>query len=141
MLTKIRLNNITRIINSRFYCKSSSDKNNEISKQCSEQQQNDFVNDNSSGHQHANPFRRTLSILGGDMKKIKNFFTPKNNVEDDVIAPYMNNDMFPTHCDVVIIGGGAVGSSIAYWLKKRARNGLNVVVVEKDSTVNKLATM
>lgn len=41
----------------------------------------------------------------------------------------------PSHCDVAIIGGGAVGSSIAYWLKKRVGNDLNVVVIEKDKCV------
>lgn len=46
-------------------------------------------------------------------------------------------DDFQTHCDVLIIGGGGVGSSIAYWLKEKARDGLNVVVVEKDDTVVK----
>ncbi|CAH1389191.1 unnamed protein product [Nezara viridula] len=41
----------------------------------------------------------------------------------------------PKHCDVLIIGGGCMGSSIAYWLKQRALEGLRVVVVEKDPTV------
>lgn len=39
--------------------------------------------------------------------------------------------------DVVIIGGGAMGSSTAYWLKKKAQNDLNVLVIEKDPTVTK----
>lgn len=41
----------------------------------------------------------------------------------------------PQHCDVLIIGGGCMGSSIAYWLKQRALEGLRIVVVEKDPTV------
>lgn len=41
----------------------------------------------------------------------------------------------PGHCDVLIIGGGCMGSSIAYWLKQRALEGLKIVVVEKDPTV------
>ncbi|EDS27913.1 FAD oxidoreductase [Culex quinquefasciatus] len=32
------------------------------------------------------------------------------------------------------IGGGCVGALIAYWLKKRAQNRLNVIVVKKDAT-------
>lgn len=39
------------------------------------------------------------------------------------------------HTDVVIIGGGVIGSSVAYWLKTRAGKGLTVAVIEKDPTV------
>lgn len=42
--------------------------------------------------------------------------------------------------DVLIIGGGAIGSSSAYWLKEKAatlNKNLHVLVVEKDPTVNK----
>lgn len=51
-----------------------------------------------------------------------------------------NSDAFncPSHCDVAIIGGGAVGSSIAYWLRNRIHNGLNVVVIEKDKCVSEV---
>ncbi|KAL1123695.1 hypothetical protein AAG570_001468 [Ranatra chinensis] len=41
----------------------------------------------------------------------------------------------PRFCDVLIIGGGVMGSAIAYWLKWRTLDGLKVVVIEKDSTV------
>ncbi|RXN18877.1 FAD-dependent oxidoreductase domain-containing 1 [Labeo rohita] len=42
----------------------------------------------------------------------------------------------PERADVVIVGGGVVGWSIAYWLKRkeRVRDGLRVLVVEKDPT-------
>ena len=42
---------------------------------------------------------------------------------------------FPGNCDVVIIGGGAMGSSVAYWVKKQAGMDLKVVVIEKDPLV------
>lgn len=44
----------------------------------------------------------------------------------------------PERADVVIVGGGVVGWSIAYWLKRkeRVRDGLRVLVVEKDPTVS-----
>ncbi|XP_055909172.1 FAD-dependent oxidoreductase domain-containing protein 1 [Eupeodes corollae] len=43
-------------------------------------------------------------------------------------------------CDVLIIGGGGFGSSSAYWLKKRAGDSLNVVVIEKDCTYTRAST-
>lgn len=45
----------------------------------------------------------------------------------------------PERADIVIIGGGVIGWSIAYWLKNknRAQDGVRVVVVEKDPTVSK----
>lgn len=44
----------------------------------------------------------------------------------------------PERADVVIVGGGVVGWSVAYWLKMKARvrDGLRVLVVEKDPTVS-----
>lgn len=47
-------------------------------------------------------------------------------------------DDFPLECDVLIIGGGAMGSSVAYHLKKRAAEGLKIVVVEKDFSVKNI---
>ncbi|CAG5021462.1 unnamed protein product [Parnassius apollo] len=38
------------------------------------------------------------------------------------------------HADVVIIGGGFIGTSVGYWLKTRAGAGLSVVILEKDLT-------
>ncbi|RZB38625.1 FAD-dependent oxidoreductase domain-containing protein 1, partial [Asbolus verrucosus] len=49
--------------------------------------------------------------------------------------------LFPRHADIVIIGGGAIGSSIAYWLKeKTSREGIRVIVIEKDMTYSKCST-
>lgn len=47
--------------------------------------------------------------------------------------------ILPKRCDVVIIGGGVMGSSIAYWLKKRLHSDdFSVVVVERDPMVRYL---
>ncbi|XP_062870739.1 FAD-dependent oxidoreductase domain-containing protein 1 [Trichomycterus rosablanca] len=49
----------------------------------------------------------------------------------------------PERADIVIIGGGVIGWSIAYWLKNknRARDGVRVVVVEKDPTYSQASTV
>ncbi|XP_021189216.3 FAD-dependent oxidoreductase domain-containing protein 1 [Helicoverpa armigera] len=65
-----------------------------------------------------NPVKKTLNVLANDMPKIMGF-------KD---KPYF----YPEHSDIVIIGGGFIGSSVAYWLKKRTGEGLSVVVIEKD---------
>lgn len=108
----------------------------------------DSGNGKNPSEEDKHPIRRTFRLLGNDMRKIKEFFVPK---EDNYVgeprpldevqkteskAQKEKPDDFQTHCDVLIIGGGGIGSSTAYWLKQRARNGLNVVVVEKDETVS-----
>lgn len=109
----------------------------------------------SSKPQDVHPARRLLRLFKNDMKTVKDFVVPSKTVKDpkkilnneiessneedidEVLQKYESKDQFQTHCDVLVIGGGGVGSSIAYWLKKRALHGLNVVVLEKDPTVSK----
>ncbi|KAJ8729517.1 hypothetical protein PYW08_001098 [Mythimna loreyi] len=67
-----------------------------------------------------NPFEKTMKVLANDMPS---FLGSKDK-----------SSMYPEHADVVIIGGGFIGSAIAYWLKKRTGEGLTVVVLEKDFT-------
>lgn len=73
-----------------------------------------------------NPLLRTLRILRDDLKAAKASITePSRTLEN----------MFPKQVDIAVIGGGAMGSSIAYWLKEKTGQGLSVAVIEKDQTV------
>lgn len=49
----------------------------------------------------------------------------------------------PERADIVIVGGGVVGWSIAYWLKRKegARDALKVLVVEKDPSYSQASTV
>lgn len=71
------------------------------------------------------PIKRTLRILKND---VMTGFGSKSSKDID------NSGSSEEYCDVLIIGSGAIGSSTAYWLKKQAQKGLNVMIVEKDDT-------
>ncbi|KAL8611526.1 hypothetical protein ACOMHN_014581 [Nucella lapillus] len=47
----------------------------------------------------------------------------------------------PRETDVLVIGGGAVGSSVAYWLKQRNPKGMSVTVVERDPCYTQASSM
>lgn len=73
------------------------------------------------------PLHRTVKILKDDMRKIPQYLGLRPPDERDYIYPH--------HCDILIIGGGAIGSSCAYYLKEKVGPNLRIVVAEKDSTV------
>lgn len=58
------------------------------------------------------------------------------------LLPY-NPALPPEHADIVIIGGGVVGWATAYWIKKKDpyRDGLKVLVVERDPTYSQSSTV
>ncbi|NXD88344.1 FXRD1 protein, partial [Halcyon senegalensis] len=49
----------------------------------------------------------------------------------------------PEEADVVVVGGGVVGWSVAYWLKalENQRHGMRVLVVERDPTYSQASTV
>lgn len=71
---------------------------------------------------HKNPFTRTWGVLSKEVP----VFLGLNKKEI----------VFPEHADVVIIGGGFIGTAAAYWLKVKAGEGLSVVVIENDPLVS-----
>lgn len=78
-----------------------------------------------------NPYARVLRILKNDFKNFKKLRAYKQSSGSKLMLNC------PNHVDVVIIGGGAMGSSVAYWIKEMSgEDGLRVAVVEKDPTVS-----
>ncbi|KAL0994617.1 hypothetical protein UPYG_G00124930 [Umbra pygmaea] len=55
----------------------------------------------------------------------------------------INRSLPPERADIVIVGGGVIGWSIAYWLKQkeRIREGVRVLVVERDPTYAQASTV
>lgn len=98
------------------------------------------------------PITRTHRILKEDILRLKKYIPGldgRSTRENATLwkhtlfgegEGFPEEEFFPSHCDIVIIGGGAIGSSIAYYLKERARDGLRVVVLEQDKTYEKAST-
>ena len=42
---------------------------------------------------------------------------------------------YTAYYDIIIMGGGVMGCSIAYWLANRVHDGFRILVIERDPTV------
>uniref|UniRef100_A0A670YVC2 FAD-dependent oxidoreductase domain-containing protein 1 n=1 Tax=Pseudonaja textilis TaxID=8673 RepID=A0A670YVC2_PSETE len=81
----------------------------------------------------------SVSLGTGMLSKLTNF----PNFKTDFDSLFPKRDLPPEHSDVVIIGGGIIGWSIAYWLKAKEtrRNAIQVLVIERDNTYSKASTV
>ncbi|XP_033642734.1 FAD-dependent oxidoreductase domain-containing protein 1-like [Asterias rubens] len=73
-------------------------------------------------------------------KTIKDGIKGKHPFATPETSAFYNPNHPPYQTDVVVIGGGVMGSSIAYHLKRDAEAGLNVLVVERDPTYTRAST-
>lgn len=80
--------------------------------------------------QIAREAKQDTDMKAGISEKTKTIKENKNDSESSTSVPV--EAIWPSQCDVLVVGGGAVGSSVAYHLKEHGRDGLSVVVVEED---------
>ncbi|XP_029142274.1 FAD-dependent oxidoreductase domain-containing protein 1, partial [Protobothrops mucrosquamatus] len=92
--------------------------------------------------------RRALTRGGrgetGERRDRKRRETSPTSLPTSDYSPFLPaRDLPPEQCDVVIVGGGIIGWSIAYWLKAKEsrRNAIQVLVIERDNTYSKASTV
>ena len=87
--------------------------------------------------------RKVMRCLKRDVEKAKRVLLHrkyKNKAIDYKTGRVIDWDhpgapIFPNHVDVAIVGGGAIGCSVAYWAKKLGLGSLRIAIFEKDPTV------
>ncbi|KAK9536946.1 hypothetical protein VZT92_006688 [Zoarces viviparus] len=102
------------------------------------------------GHLPSSQSLSTGTLLRNDFfKDLESQFSAMRKKASDALpgsswSPLqINSNLPPERADIVIVGGGVVGWSIAYWLKQkeRVRGGVKVLVVEKDLTYSQASTV
>lgn len=115
------------------FINSSRKKSSEIKDNKDSNKYKEFVDTNSRGQRLLKGFQR-------DWKTFKKCLS-SNREYSDFENLWKGHEIIPEQCDVLIIGGGAIGSSIAYWLKDTVhKEEFRVVVVEKDPTYARAST-
>ncbi|KAG7187876.1 hypothetical protein KM043_013855 [Ampulex compressa] len=89
------------------------------------------------GHETLRYYVATLIRLTRGAQRM---VTRRKDLKSSQFLNGIRDTTFPTRCDIVVIGGGAIGSSIAYWLKQKVFKDLSVVVVERDPSYTKAST-
>ncbi|KAG8568169.1 hypothetical protein GDO81_013908 [Engystomops pustulosus] len=81
-------------------------------------------------------------ILSNELEKVHK--KVKDALPGSDWTPFKSMDHLPPeHADIVIVGGGVIGWSVAYWLKKMQtkKKAYNVLVVERDTTYSHASTV
>ncbi|GFY46765.1 FAD-dependent oxidoreductase domain-containing protein 1 [Trichonephila inaurata madagascariensis] len=99
---------------------------------------------------------RTYAVSSEDLEKIRKFKEDrKKKIEDPFRTLNILKDEFgrykkgqfklpppkvPSYSEYVVIGGGIMGSSVAYSLKNRAPDSFEVMVIERDPKYTRAST-
>ncbi|XP_020278621.1 FAD-dependent oxidoreductase domain-containing protein 1-like [Pseudomyrmex gracilis] len=86
------------------------------------------------------PGKKMMKSIKKEWANLKNLMSSNKEISD--FTKFFNeSEIIPAQCDVLIIGGGAIGSSVAYWLKEKFhKEEFRIVVVERDPTYAKAST-
>ncbi|XP_064458174.1 FAD-dependent oxidoreductase domain-containing protein 1-like [Ornithodoros turicata] len=76
------------------------------------------------------PGRKVFNIF---KEEFKGYLKPRSK---DIPEP-----PFPKEVDILVVGGGIMGSSIAYWLKQRAPESFTLNVLERDLTYTRASSV